>query len=125
MRERFPLADDVRFRLLVRALGGTGRRAEVVVTDDRFTARLGPFTVSAPRSEITGVHLSGPFSALKAIGVRLSLADRGLTFGTTDRGGVCVEFAHPVRGVDPLGLLRHPGLTVTVTDPEGLVAALS
>ena len=62
--------------------------------------------------------------AVKALGVRLSLADRGLTFGSTAAGGVCVEFTHPRRGIEPFGLLRHPGLTLTVADPDGLVAAL-
>jgi len=38
---------------------------------------------------------------------------------------VCLEFHEPVTGIDPLGLIRHPGLTVTVADPEGLAAALA
>jgi len=37
---------------------------------------------------------------------------------------VCIRFHVPVRGVDGLGVVRHPGLTVTVEDVHGLVAAL-
>jgi hypothetical protein len=55
----------------------------------------------------------------------LSIADRGLTFATNARRGVCIRFHHPVAGIEPLGVVRHPGLTVTVDDPEGLVDALS
>ena len=31
--------------------------------------------------------------------------------------GVCIRFAEPVRGMDPMGKIRHPGLTVTVAEP--------
>ena len=42
---------------------------------------------------------------------------------------MCVRFrggggSEPVRGIEPTGLLRHPGLTVTVAQPELLVASL-
>jgi hypothetical protein len=30
-----------------------------------------------------------------------------------------------VRGIDPAGIIRHPALTVTVDDPDRLVAALA
>jgi hypothetical protein len=52
------------------------------------------------------------------------MTDRGLTFGTTTEGGVCLTFDQPVTGLDPLGVLRHPGLTVTVDDVEGFVTAV-
>jgi len=38
---------------------------------------------------------------------------------------VCICFREPVTGLDPTGRLRHPGLTVTVADVDGLVAALA
>jgi hypothetical protein len=38
---------------------------------------------------------------------------------------VLIRFDSPVRGIDPAGLIRHPELTVTVADIEGLVAALA
>jgi hypothetical protein len=37
---------------------------------------------------------------------------------------VCLTFRDPVRGIDPIGLIRHPGLTVTVDDVDGLIEAL-
>lgn len=54
----------------------------------------------------------------------ISLRDLGLTYATTTAQGVCVTFREPVRGIDPLGAIRHPSLTVTVADPQGLVHAL-
>jgi hypothetical protein len=44
---------------------------------------------------------------------------------TTTGKGVCIRFLKPVRGLEPLGVLRHPGLTVTPRDPDGLVEALT
>ena len=62
---------------------------------------------------------------LKTIGpAHLSLADRGLTFATNRDEGVCIRFHEPVKGIDPLGVLRHPALTVTVDDVDALVASL-
>ena len=58
------------------------------------------------------------------LGARLSLADRGLTFGTVATRGVCIQFREPVRGIEPTGLLRHPNLTVTVAEPDLLVTRL-
>jgi hypothetical protein len=57
-----------------------------------------------------------------AVGARLSFVDDGLTFGTNATRGVCVHFHDKV----PSRLRRsgHSALTVTVADPEGLVAAL-
>lgn len=54
----------------------------------------------------------------------VAITDRGLTFATNNRPGVLVLF-NSVRGLDPLGLIRHPELTVTVADLEGLRDALS
>ncbi len=121
---RFPFADDPRYRWVVRLFGAGGQSSGVVVDDVELNVRFGPWRMRVPRSEITSAQVVGPFTAAKALGTRLSLADRGLTFGTTDRAGVCMTFAHPVRGIEPFGVLRHPGLTVTVEDPEALVSAL-
>jgi hypothetical protein len=64
------------------------------------------------------VEVTGPFAAWKVLGARLSLADRGLTFGTVPSAGVCVSFRDPVSGIEPTGRLRHPNLTVTVAQPD-------
>ena len=55
---------------------------------------------------------------------RLSLADHGLTVGTTTRRGVCLLFGEPVPGIELLGLIRHPGLTLTVAQPQPFAATV-
>jgi hypothetical protein len=35
---------------------------------------------------------------------------------------VCLLLREPVLGIDPAGLVRHPGLTVTVADREAFAA---
>ena len=54
----------------------------------------------------------------------LSLTDRGVTFATNSRQGLCVSFVELVHAIEPTGVLRHPAATVTVADPEALAAAL-
>lgn len=119
---------DFRFQKLympmLAAIGVTPATAHVVVTDDRLVARFGPWLCSTALSNITDVCTTGPYTAVKAIGARLSMSDRGLTFGTTTEAGVCLSFERAVPGLDPLGVLRHPGLTVTVDDVDGFVAAV-
>ncbi|CFE80779.1 Uncharacterised protein [Mycobacterium tuberculosis] len=51
------------------------------------------------------------------------MVDDGLTFGTNAAAGVCIHFEPRIHRV--IGLRDHSALTVTVADPEGLVAALS
>jgi hypothetical protein len=55
----------------------------------------------------------------------LSFTDRGLTMATNGDRGVCIRFREPVAGIEPTGRIRHPGLTVTVADCDGLLARLA
>jgi len=55
---------------------------------------------------------------------RLAVTDIGLTFASNGDRGDRVDFAEKVAGTDPLGLLRHLELTVTVADVEGGLATL-
>ncbi len=62
---------------------------------------------------------SGDYAWLKTAGPpHLSFADRGVTFATNGRRGVCLAFREPVRVLDPTGRLRHPGATLTLADPD-------
>lgn len=83
-----------------------------------LSVRLGPWLVTTPLDNLAGAAVTGPYRPWRALGPHLSLADRGLTLGTTTERGVCLSFRGPVRGLDPWGLVRHPGLTVTVDEPE-------
>ena len=123
VEERFPFAFQRGFRRSLRLLGVTEGTAEVVLTDDEFIARFGRFTARTPLANITQVQITGPYRWWKVIGPRGSLADRGATFGTTTRAGVCVGFATPITALAGRRML-HPGLTVTVADPDALAASL-
>ena len=95
----------------------------VTVTDqDTFVATFGLFRIATPLANITGAHITRNYRWWTAVGVRMSRADDGLTFGTNHDGGVCVHFAERV----PSSLRRrgHSALTVTVADLEGLTRAL-
>ena len=118
------MAFDPRFRLPLAALGVTPATAHITVTADRLIACFGPWACRTTPANVQAVHLTGPYRWHRAIGPRLSLADHGLTLGTTPARGVCLLFREPVRGIDPLGLIRHPGLTLTVANPETLAATV-
>jgi hypothetical protein len=118
-----PFAFEPRFEPFLRRLGITAATSGVEVTDQWLRARFGPWSLETHRNNVARASVAGPYEWYKAVGPRISLADRGVTFGTNPHLGVCIEFHTPVRGGGPLKLFRHPNLTVTVADPAGLVAA--
>jgi hypothetical protein len=114
----FRFEGDPRFRSLLLLWGVSDRTARVEIGPAcGLVARFGLVKVQTSLDNIAGAELTGPYRWYKAIGVRESLVDHGLTFGSTTRGGVCIRFHTPVRGLGPRA--RHPGLTVTVQDREG------
>jgi hypothetical protein len=122
-RFRFAFAESYRRAAL--PFGITPRRAWVRVGDTELEARFGPWRVRTPLTNVTGVEITGPYRFFKTAGpARLAITDRGLTFATNGDRGVLIHFRRPVTGLDPLGLMTHPELTVTVADVEGFAAAL-
>ncbi|MDQ1444428.1 MAG: hypothetical protein QOI20_892 [Acidimicrobiaceae bacterium] len=107
------------------ALGITPFTSGVEVGDGELRVRFGPWTVRTPLANVEGAQVTGPYSSWKVAGPpHLSLADRGVTFATSTRQGVCIRFKEPVSALAPKALFRHPALTVTVDDAAGLVDAL-
>jgi hypothetical protein len=124
--ERFEFLFDPRYRAPARLFRIGPDSAWVEVSDDRFRARFGPWRVSTPLTNVKRATITGPYAFWKTAGpARLAITDRGLTFATNGQRGVEISFVRPVRGLDPLGVLRHPELTVTVRDPERLLSRLS
>jgi hypothetical protein len=122
--EQFEFDFDPRFRWMLALVGVVPATAYVTVSPERLVARFGPWTCETPVANVREVCRTGPYRWFKAIGARGSFVDRGLTFGTTTAGGVCVLFREPVPGLVPVGSLRHPGLTLSVAEPERLAALL-
>ena len=122
---RFDFAFAPAYRPLARALRVTPETAWVEVGEADFQARFGPWRVRTPLTNITDVDVTGPYAFWKTAGpARLAITDRGLTFATNGDRGVLILFENPVRGLDPLGIVRHPELTVTVADVDGLADLL-
>ena len=118
----FPYRFDRRYRAIWRPLGARPEVDGVTVDADTFRATYGRRRVETPLANVTGAHVTGDYRWWKAVGMRLSLVDDGLTFGTATHGGVCVHFADRVPRV--IGFKDHSALTVTVDDLDGLVAAI-
>lgn len=92
----------------------------------QLTVRFGPWCVVTTLANVAGATATGPYGVAKTIGPpHLSFADTGLTFATNRDRGVCITFRDAVVGLDPLHAIHHPGLTVTVEDPDALVEALT
>jgi hypothetical protein len=122
---RFTFAFAEPYRRAARPFGITPSRAWVRVGDTELEARFGRWRVRTPLTNVAGVEITGPYRFFKTAGpARLAITDRGLTFATNGERGVLIHFRHPVSGLDPLGVIAHPELTVTVADVEGLAAAL-
>jgi hypothetical protein len=78
-----------------------------------------------PFEHITDVSVTGPYGFVKTAGPpHLTFSDRGLTFATNGDRGVFIESKVPFRGIEPIGVLRHPNLTVTVAECDALLAML-
>jgi hypothetical protein len=123
---RFDFRFDPRYQRAARPFGVTPARAWVEVDQGRLDAHFGPWRLNTPLGNVKSVEVTGPYHFVKTAGpARLGITDRGLTFATNGERGVLITFVEPVRGIEPLGVLRHPELTVTVEDVEGLAAALA
>lgn len=122
MRTRFPFAFEPRLVPFGALFGVTPRTAWVDVEDGDLTVRFGPWRLVTSRRNIVDGRITGPYSFAKVAGpAHLSFADRGVTFATTTRRGVCFTLREPVPAIAPFGRLPHPGVTVTVADPERLL----
>lgn len=123
--ERFAFLFTDAYRRAARLFGITPATAWVEVDTDTLRARFGRWRVSTPLTNISAVAVTGPYAFLKTAGpARLAVTDRGLTFATNGARGVLISFHTPVAGLAKTGLLRHPELTVTVADIDGLAARL-
>lgn len=122
----FPFAFEDRYVTPARLFGVTPDTTSIVVRDGHLTACFGRWRIDTTVDNIAAVTLTGPYAFVKTAGpAHLGVTDRGLTFATNSHAGVCLELRERIRGIDPLGWIRHPNLTLTPADCAGLVAALS
>lgn len=117
---RFPICVEPRYRLILRIFGVTPANSYVDL-GERLEAHFGWSHIATPVSNLTRWAIEGPWLAITALGVRMSVRHRDVTFGGTPRGGVRIDFLEPVR----YWRFRPPALYLTVEDMEGFAAALS
>ena len=118
--QRFPIRVEPRYGLVLRLFGVTASNAWVDL-GERLDAQFGRSHISTPVPNISHWSIEGPWRAITALGVRMSIRHRDITFGGTPRGGVRVDFREPVR----FGVFRSPALYLTVEDLEGFATALA
>jgi hypothetical protein len=107
-------------------LGITPWTTGVELAYGELAVRFGPWRVQTQLSNVRSAEPSGPYRYAKTVGpAHLSFVDHGLTFATNRDLGLCIRFGEPVTGIEPFGRIRHPALTVTVADVQGLQAALA
>jgi hypothetical protein len=128
---RFGFRFDSWYRLAALPCGVSPSTAHVDVRSGAdgeriLVARFGPWQVSTPVANVLSATPTGPYATVKTIGpAHVSLRDFGLTFATNRERGLCIRFRSAVPGIAPTSLLRHPALTVTVDDPDGLARVLA
>lgn len=120
---QFGFAIESKYAPLLLTFGVRKDAAWVHIDDDGLEVKFGFFGLATPLDNITGYQLSGDYKAYRAIGIRTSFKDRGVTFGSTTKRGLCMTFAEAVPVKPGVGL-DHPGMTVTVDDVDGLAAEL-
>ena len=123
--QRFDFRFAHAYRLAARPFGITPERAWVRIDEEHLLANYGPWRLRTTLANISRVAITGPYRFYRTAGpARLGITDRGLTFASNGEQGVLLSFRQGVPAIDPLRLVRHPELTVTVADVHGLVSAL-
>jgi hypothetical protein len=100
-------------------------RSFVRLDDNGIEAVYGLWRVATTWSNVSGAGRTGPYRAWKIAGpARMSWADRGITMAASTAGGVCLRLHDAVPGLDPLGVFKHPAMTLGVEDVDGFLRAV-
>lgn len=119
----FPYRLDRRWTLLFLALGVKADDGVTIFPNGDFIATYGRFKVKTRLDNIDHTEITGPHRWYTAVGLRLSMTDDGITFGTNHYKGLSIAFVKKIPRV--IGLRKHSLLWVSVADPEGLAVALA
>lgn len=114
----FPYRLDRRFSPLFALLGVEDTDGVTLTGDGRLVATYGRKRVETPLDNVDHTLRTGPHRWWKAVGLRLSFADDGLTMGTNYEAGLCIAFVEKIPRV--VGFRNHSALWVSVADPEAL-----
>ncbi len=118
---RFEFAFEYPMAASLAPLGILPGTSYVDVADGELTAKFGPWSFSTPLANIADTQVTGPYRWYRVFGVRYSLSDHGVTYGTTTRSGLQVSFTEPLAATAPAGYgPKNPNATLTVADPLAL-----
>lgn len=104
------------------ALGVSDRDGVDLTDDGLLRATYGRFSIETPLANVDHTLVTGPHRWYTAVGLRLSFTDDGITFGTNHESGLCIAFKEKIPRV--IGFKDHSALWVSVSDPQGLAAAI-
>lgn len=121
---KFAFDIEPRYVPMLALFGVIPARTSIEVDETHLRLQFGFMKRSIRLDNIAGIHPSGPYKWYRAIGIRWSFSDHGLTYGTTTAHGVCIEFHQPIPGQGPLAFTSHPNLTLTPAEPDSFVAAI-
>jgi hypothetical protein len=120
--QHFPYRFDKRWTPLFLLLGVSDEDGVEITDDGKLIATFGRFSVKTTLDNVDHTRVTGPHRWYTAVGLRLSFTDDGITFGTNHRKGLWIAFVERVPRV--IGFRDHSLLWVSVSDPEGLAAAI-
>jgi len=117
---RFPIRIGPRSRAVVRLFGATPDKAYAELGDD-LEIRFGRFRIRTPIANVARYRIEGPFPWITAIGVRMSVRHRDVSFCGSNHGAVRMDLVERV----PWGPIRVPAVWAGADDLDGLAAALA
>ena len=117
---RFPIRIGPRSRAVVRLFGATPATAYAEVGEE-LVIRFGRFSVRTPIENADHYRIEGPFTWIKAIGVRRSLRHGDVSFCGSAHGAVRVDLKEGV----PWGPFSVPAVWAGADDLDGLAAELA
>ena len=86
-----------------------------ITEDGSLVATYGRFRVRTTLANVDHTVVTGPHRWYTAVGLRLSFADDGVTFGTNHYLGLSIAFKSKIPAV--IGPRDHSSLWVSVGDP--------
>jgi hypothetical protein len=116
----FPYRFDNRWKCLFILLRVKHTDGVTIAADGMLRATYGRWSIETSISNIDHTEVTGPHRWYTAVGLRLSGADDGITFGTNHAAGLAISFARKVPSV--IGPRDHSSLWVSVAEPKQLAA---
>jgi hypothetical protein len=121
---RFPIRVGPRSRVFLRIVFGVRVEDSWIelgdAPDEPLRVHFGWWPFETTRGNVVRWQTEGPFRWITAIGLRMSIRHRDLTFGGSPHGGVRIDFRTRV----PWLVFKVPAIYVPADDLEALATAL-